>query len=259
MIRRLLGGVRRRLWPSPMDHRQYEKMSIQDTFRKIYRNQVWGKNGEQFYSGPGSYGPASDLYCAALTKFIQENGIRSVVDCGCGDFSVGRRIVEATDVQYVGVDVVPELIQHHRQKFQNERVSFKCANIITDELPVAELYLVRQVFQHLTNDEIAKVLERMSCVPKVLITEDFPLQPTSFNHDMTHGPEVRSDFGSGVYVDQPPFSLQVKEIARFQLSDTCFLRTVLVDNAGVANRGSDLAVDLPKPIEPETRLTEFRT
>jgi hypothetical protein len=53
--------------------------------------------------------------------------------------------------------------------------------------------------------------------------------------------------------------LQVKEIARFQLSDTCFLRTVLVENAGVANRGSDLAVDLPKPIEPETRLTEFRT
>ncbi len=234
MIRRFLGGVRRRLWRSPMDHSQYEKMSVQDTFSKIYRNQVWGKNGEQFYSGPGSHGPASDMYCAAVTRFIQENGIRSVVDCGCGDFSIAKRIVEATDVQYVGVDVVPELIQHHRKNFQGPRVRFACANIIADDLPTADLYLVRQVLQHLTNDEIAKVLERLSCVPKVLITEDFPSQPTSFNHDMTHGPEVRSDFGSGVYVDQPPFSLQVKEIARFQLSDTCFLRTVLVDNADVA-------------------------
>lgn len=259
MIRRFLGGVRRRLWPSPMDHKQYEKMSVQDTFSKIYRNQVWGKNGERFYSGPGSYGPASDLYCSAVTKFIQENGIRSVVDCGCGDFSVGRRIVEATDVQYVGVDVVPELIQHHREKFQSSRVSFKCANIIADELPAAELYLVRQVLQHLTNSEIAKVLERLSRVPKVLITEDFPLQPTSFNHDMTHGPEVRSDYGSGVYVDQPPFSLQVKEIARFQLSDTCFLRTVLVDNAAMASHGLNLAVDLPEPMKAKARLTESRT
>jgi hypothetical protein len=134
----------------------------------------------------------------------------------------------------VGVDVVPELIEHHRQKFQSPRVSFKCANIIADELPVAELYLVRQVLQHLTNDEIAKVLGRLSCVPKVLITEDFSSQPTSFNHDMTHGPEVRSDFGSGVYVDQPPFSLQVNEIARFQLSETCFLRTVLVEGVSAA-------------------------
>ena len=234
MVRKLLGRVRRRLWPSPMDHRQYEKMSVQDTFRRIYSKQVWGNNGERFYSGPGSYGPASDLYCAAVIGFIQENGIRRVVDCGCGDFSVGKRIVDATDVQYVGVDVVPELIQHHRKKFQSSRVSFVCANIITDELPVADLYLVRQVLQHLTNDEIAKVLERLSRLPKVLITEDLPSQPTSFNHDMTHGPEVRSDFGSGVYIDQPPFSLQVKEVAQFELSDTCYLRTVLLENAGAA-------------------------
>jgi SAM-dependent methyltransferase len=167
-------------------------------------------------------------------EFIEKNGIRSVVDCGCGDFSVGRRIVAATDVKYVGVDVVPELIEHHRKRFAGPRVSFVCANIIADELPVADLYLVRQVLQHLTNDEIATVLKRLSRFPKVLITEDLPAHPTSFNHDMTHGPEVRSDFGSGVYVDQSPFSLPVKEIARFPLSETCILRTVLVDNSGAA-------------------------
>jgi SAM-dependent methyltransferase len=217
-----------------MDHHQYEKMSVQDTFRKIYRKQVWGRNGDRFYSGPGSHGPASDLYCSTVIDFIRENGIRSVVDCGCGDFAVGKRIVDATEVQYVGVDVVPELIQHHRRKFQSPRVTFVCANIIADELPVADLYLVRQVLQHLTNDEIATVLRRLSGLPKVLITEDVPTNPTCFNHDMTHGPEVRSDFGSGVYVDQPPFSLHAKEIARFQLSDTCFLTTVLVENVGAA-------------------------
>jgi SAM-dependent methyltransferase len=169
-----------------------------------------------------------------VSAFIRENGIRSVVDLGCGDFAVGRRIVDATEAQYIGVDVVPELIEHHRHKFQGPRVSFVCANILTDELPAADLCLVRQVLQHLTNKEIATALGRLSCFPKVLITEDLPTQPTSLNHDMTHGPEVRSDFGSGVYVDESPFSIAVKEIARIPLSETCLLRTVLVENADVA-------------------------
>ena len=237
MIRKLLGRARRRLWPSPMDHSQYERLSVPETFRKIYRNRVWGNNGEPFYSGPGSHGAASDLYCAAVSAFIRENGIRSLVDLGCGDFAVGRRIVDATEAQYIGVDVVPELIQYHTQRSQGPRVRFVCANIITDELPVADLCLVRQVLQHLTNQEIATVLRRLARFPRVLITEDLPLDPTSINHDMTHGPEVRSDFGSGVYVDQPPFSLAVKEIARFPLSETCVLRTVLVENGVVAVTG----------------------
>src|ERR1700753_1246473 len=113
-------------------------------------------------------------------------------------------------------------MQHQRKKYEVPRLSFACANLITDELPGAELYLVRQVLQHLTNDEIATVLKRLSPFPKVLITEDLSLTPTSCTHDMTHGPEVRSDFGSGVYVDQPPFSVEIKEIARVQLSETCF-------------------------------------
>lgn len=234
MIRKLLGSAKRRLWPSPMDHRAYAKMSVPDTFRRIYRNRVWGDNGEQFYSGPGSRGPASDLYCSVVLSFLRQNPVRSIIDCGCGDFSVGRRIVEATDAGYIGVDVVPELIDHDRARFQDPRVSFVCANIITDELPVADLCLVRQVLQHLTNEEIAKVLARLSRFSKVLITEDLPVQPLSYNHDMTHGPEVRSDFGSGVYVDEPPFSLPVKEIAQFPLSERCVLRTVLLDNTGMA-------------------------
>jgi hypothetical protein len=112
----------------------------------------------------------------------------------------------------------------------HRRVSFLCANIITDELPVADLCLIRQVLQHLTNDEIATVFRRLAHFPKVIIAEDIPLQPTSFNLDMSHGPDVRADFGSGVYIDKPPFSLPVREIGQFPLTETRILRIVLVDN-----------------------------
>lgn len=230
MIRSVLNRVFPGRLRSPMDHSEYEKLSVEDTFRTIYRKRVWGSNGQQFYSGPGSHGPASDKYCDAITEFIREQEIQRVIDLGCGDFSVGRRIVEGAEAEYIGVDVVSELIAHHSKTFVDPRVSFFCANIITDDLPVADLCLIRQVLQHLTNDEIAEVLKRLAHFPKVIIAEDIPLQPISFNHDMTHGPDARADFGSGVYLDKPPFSLPVTEIAEVPLTETRILRIVLVDN-----------------------------
>lgn len=226
VLSRMFPGRRR----SPSDHSGYEKLSVEDTFRQIYQKRVWGSNGQQFYSGPGSHGPASDMYCDAITEFIREQEIQRVVDLGCGDFSVGRRIVEGTDADYIGVDVVSELIAHHSKTFVDPRVSFLCANIITDDLPVADLCLIRQVLQHLTNDEIAEVLKRLAHFPKVIIAEDIPSQPISFNLDMTHGPDARADFGSGVYIDRPPFSFPVTDIGQVPLTETRILRIVLIDN-----------------------------
>ena len=230
MIRSVLNKVFPGRLRSQLDHSGYEKLSVEETFRTIYRKRVWGSNGDQFYSGPGSHGPASDKYCDAVTGFIREHEIERVVDLGCGDFSVGRRIVERTDAEYIGVDVVSELIAHHSKTFVDPRVSFLCANIITDDLPVADLCLIRQVLQHLTNDEIAEVLRRLAHFPKVIIAEDIPSQPISFNLDMTHGPDARADFGSGVYIDKPPFSLPVSEIGQAPLTETRILRIVLIDN-----------------------------
>ncbi len=228
MVLEKLKSVYRRFWGSPSDQRSYETLSVRESFRKIYSTKVWGDNGQPFYSGPGSHGPIAEQYSAAVVAFIKDHGVRSVVDCGCGDFSVGRRIVEATDVQYTGVDVVDDLIEHHKKTVQNPRVSFLCADLTRDPLPSADLYLIRQVLQHLGNREITKVLERVSDFPMTLISEHEPLNPKSFNDDMLHGPEVRSDYDSCVSVDRPPFSIAVKELWNFPMRDG-ILRTVLVE------------------------------
>jgi SAM-dependent methyltransferase len=223
---RLRGG-----WPT--DQRTYEPLSGQETFRKIYRTKAWGDNGERFYSGPGSHGPASEQYCASVIGFIRDHNVQSVVDCGCGDFSVGRRIVESTGVRYTGIDVVPELIKHHKSKVRDPRVNFHCADITKDPLPSGDLCLIRQVLQHLGNRDVAKVLARLGSFPRVLISEGVPVHPKSFNHDMSHGPDVRFDYGSGVYVDQPPFSMPAVELWNVPLSETLLLRTVLLDQTGL--------------------------
>jgi SAM-dependent methyltransferase len=155
-----------------------------------------------------------------------------VADLGCGDFSVGKRIVEATGVRYIGIDVVPEIIEHHRKTVQNPLVSFHCADITSDPLPPADLCLIRQVLQHLDNKEIAKALTNLGGFSQVLISEHVPVHPKSINHDKTHGPDVRAIYGSGVYVEQPPFSMPVAELWNFQLKKDSLLRTVLYSQSG---------------------------
>ncbi len=160
--------------------------------------------------------------------------MRSIVDLGCGDFSVGRQILEGSSVRYTGIDVVPELIEHHKSTVQHPRASFQCADITNDPLPAADLCLVRQVLQHLSNGEIVRVLANLRNFSQILISEDVPVHPKSFNRDKPHGPDVRSYYGSGVYVERPPFSRTVSKLWEFPLTDNSLLRTVLLDQTASA-------------------------
>ena len=213
----------------PRIHRSYEPLSLAETFRKIYATKAWGGNGERFSSGAGSRGDAAELYCSFVTKFIVERGIRSVVDLGCGDFAVGQQIVDRTGILYTGVDIVPELIEHHKSTVADSRVNFACVDIARDNPPDADLCLIRQVLQHLSNREIAQVLANVRDYRYTLISEDVPIRPKMFNRDKPHGPDVRSYYGSGVYVDEPPFSMTVSERWEAALGVRTLLRTVLVE------------------------------
>lgn len=213
----------------PRTHRTYKDLSLVEAFRNIYSTKAWGDIGEPFCSGSGSRGPVAELYCEFVIKFIIDYQVKSVVDLGCGDFAVGRRIVEATGIEYTGIDVVPELIEHHKNTMQHQRVFFSCADITKDPLPSADLCLIRQVFQHLSNDEIAKALTNIESFPRAIISEDVPDHPKSFNRDKPHGPDVRAYFGSGVYIDRPPFSIRIAKSWNVPLAGNSLLRTVLLD------------------------------
>lgn len=222
-MRELARSIYRRFWVLPRVHRVYKTLSIAETFSNIYATKAWGDG-----SGLGSIGPAAEEYCQDVIAFIRKHNIRSVADLGCGDFQVGRKIVLATQVKYVGVDIVPALINKHAVRFGNDRVEFCCANLATDPLPAAELCLVRQVLQHLSNDEIESVLKNISGYPLALISEHVPIRPKSFNRDKPHGPDVRAYWGSGVYVDKPPFSRTIELSWESRLEPDSVLRTVVL-------------------------------
>jgi SAM-dependent methyltransferase len=229
MLSNLVKSAYVRFWVLPRIHRTYSNLSVAETFRNIYRTKAWGDNGEPFCSGGGSCGPISEQYSAFVMKFIRDREVQSVVDLGCGDFAVGRQIVEGSSARYTGIDVVPELIEHHKSTVQHPRVSFQCSDITNDALPAADLCLVRQVLQHLSNGEIVKVLANLRNFSQILISEDVPTHPKSFNRDKPHGPDVRPYYGSGVYIERPPFSRPISKLWELPLTGDSLLRTVLLD------------------------------
>jgi SAM-dependent methyltransferase len=229
MFRELAKYLYLHLWVLPRIHRNYGTLSVPETFQRIYRTKAWGDNGKPFSSGNGSSGLASEHYSASVLEFIRDHQVNSVIDLGCGDFSVGRQIVEASNVLYTGVDVVPELVEYHKSSVHHPRVTFQCSDITSDPLPLADLCLIRQVLQHLSNKEIAEVLANVSNFPWILVSEEVLTHPRSFNRDKPHGPDVRVHYGSGVYLDQNPFSRPVRELWNFPMKGGTVLKTVLLE------------------------------
>jgi SAM-dependent methyltransferase len=83
-----------------------------------------------------------------LPRLLRRLGARSLLDAGCGDFHWMAH-VELDGVEYIGVDVVPELIEENRRRHGRPGRSFIEADLISDPLPRADAILCRDTLIHL--------------------------------------------------------------------------------------------------------------
>jgi len=186
-------------------------MTTEEAFTDIYVNNRWGGASGTFYSGLGSHETAVVWpYVAGIKSELERIGARSltVVDLGCGDFSIGRQIAPHCQ-KYIGADVVKPLVAHNQSMYGNSRVSFVHADIVADSLPEGDVCVIRQVFQHLSNAEIASVIPKLSRYRWSFITEHHPSDHRLLlpNSDKPHGGSIRASARSGVFLEQPPFNV----------------------------------------------------
>jgi hypothetical protein len=94
-------------------------------------------------------------------------------------------------------------------KYANATTSFAQLDILEDELPEGDVCFVRQVLQHLSNEQICRVLGKLKKYNRVYLTEHYPTDNGSIrpNIDKIHGADVRVYRNSGVYFSEPPFQL----------------------------------------------------
>ncbi|MBW1296981.1 class I SAM-dependent methyltransferase [Aquimarina litoralis] len=183
-----------------------------DAMAQIYENNLWGTDGSDFYSGEGSHDPSIVRpYINKLVKFLSsfENPI-TVCDLGCGDFNIGKELVTYTK-QYIAVDIVKDLIIRNKEKFQQNHLEFYCLDIARDELPKADCAIIRQVFQHVSNEEIQSTLSKLLAYQYLIVTEHIPEGNFEPNIDIISGQGIRLKKKSGVDLLAPPFILPTKK------------------------------------------------
>lgn len=183
-----------------------------EAMEQIYEMKLWGGNTLDFYSGVGSHLPELvHPYITSITSFLTSFKSPLVVcDLGCGDFNVGKELVKYAK-KYVAVDIVPDLIEHNKDKFKEENLEFHCLDIAVDDLPSGDCALLRQVLQHLSNAEVLSIVNRLAKFKYVIITEHIPEGDFEPNKEIISGQGIRLKKQSGINILAPPFNFKVKE------------------------------------------------
>jgi 2-polyprenyl-3-methyl-5-hydroxy-6-metoxy-1,4-benzoquinol methylase len=136
----------------------------QGFFEQVYRRNFWG--GKESRSGKGSEGAFADQKVALLGAIIEEFGVASQLDIGCGDFHWMRRVAPRLD-RYLGVDLVESMLDNNRREHGSDRVQFLRADLserspargrVIDAGPF-DLVTALDVFGHMRNAEVDGLLD----------------------------------------------------------------------------------------------------
>jgi len=150
-------------------------------FQQIYKKNAWG-----FGSGHGALPHVTKGYRAFIENFIRENDIASIVDFGCGDWQFSR-LIDWAGADYVGLDIVPDLIRRNRISYGRPGVAFELSPDRLTDVPRADLLLVKHVLQHWPTRVIQEFIAEI--VPKfrfALITNSVEAKE-SLNREIAMG------------------------------------------------------------------------
>ena len=161
------------------------KLSREEKFSYIYKNNIWGEDEDKnFSSGTGARNPdIINPYIEVVKEFLKKKHMPTLTDCGCGDFNVGKNI------------------------------EFLKLDIVKDNIPSADICIVRQVLQHFSNQDIFSFIKNIKNKFKfLLITEHLPDGKFKSNIDMQTSFIVRTRFNSGVLLHEKPFEIKFKQM-----------------------------------------------
>ena len=135
-------GIKRR---SP----HLEHTELKDRFAQIYKDGVWVAHHDDVpLSGAGSTIEATAHLREQLPRILADLEAKVLLDVGCGDFNWMRTVELPCD--YVGVDIVPAVIERNKSLYESTTRSFKVADIVASPAPSADVVICREVLFHLS-------------------------------------------------------------------------------------------------------------
>jgi SAM-dependent methyltransferase len=158
MLHTLKSWVKRRL---PFVHWAWRRLTWprpEKVFREIYHRNAWGDPESR--SGTGSNLTQTARLRAELPGLLRRLEVRTLLDLPCGDFWWMQH-VDLTGIDYLGGDIVPELIADNQRRYARPGRQFQVLDIIKDPLPRVDLVLCRDCLVHLSFEHIHQAVANL--------------------------------------------------------------------------------------------------
>jgi SAM-dependent methyltransferase len=138
------------------DKESYLGLSLAQRFRRIHDSNMWG--AEASTSGLGSEMEATAVLRAELPRLFERFRVTSLLDAPCGD--AGWINHADLGVRYVGVDIVPALIERLQARAAAGEIKgeYHLADITGDLLPRCDAILCRDALVHLSFANIERAV-----------------------------------------------------------------------------------------------------
>lgn len=127
-------------------------------FEAIHVAKAWGDCESS--SGPGSTRERAASFLADLVELVRSRRVETLLDAPCGDFNWAAPLADSVP-RYIGVDVVPALIEANRRKWSSPRRRFLCRDMVRQRLPAADLVLCRDALVHLGEGDVFLTLANL--------------------------------------------------------------------------------------------------
>ena len=200
-------------------------MNNQEVFTKIYKQKIWGNGTPNSpSSGDGSLPEMSLPYLQFVQNSIIDNEIKSVFDFGHGDWTMWRDY-KFENVSYSGIDIAEGLSERVGAIYENPRRKFLHSSELTEGFPAADLFISKEVFQHLSNPDVTAILEQLTSFKYLILCNGF--------------------YSSSLFFDRLKFRLQIRNrLKRILQRGNPFYLVKLPKNNSEINSGDFRGIDL---------------
>lgn len=198
------------------------KIDYKKKFKLIYNTNYW--SDKDSVSGSGSNKTQTLNAIDNINKILDDYNIKSILDAPCGDFNwmddlLKERInLKKKEIQYLGADIVQDLILNLKKKYSTQNINFISFDIISENFPNVDLLICRDCLIHFSNQDIDRtIINFLDSKIKYILVTDSIVDDSFENYEIETGEFRKLD------LTKKPFNLPKNHL--FQFNDVFNIKT----------------------------------
>lgn len=177
---------------------QLKTVDPKSLFTDYYYNNFWGN--PESVSGAGSTLKYTENIRKEIPLLVERFKIRKFLDAPCGDFNWFQAVKRTDGMEYIGGDIVDDMIARNQALYGDSSTRFISLDIIQDPLPDADLWMCRDCLFHFSYENIFKTLANF-------LRSDIRYFFTSIHTECTANADIVTGAARQLNLELPPFNL----------------------------------------------------